>query len=431
MPLFLCLNTLLSPYVGHVALFMSIEKFVQPLARVTYFMNVSSLVYGAGASSVVGIEAKRLRTRENPIFLVTDKGVMKTGIPQKIKETIEKEGIQVDVYDGLASEPTIESARKLVERERESKHSLVVGVGGGTAMDSAKTAAIMATNTGDISDYLAFGEDRFKENSLPKILIPTTSGTGSEVSMFAIIIDKTGTKNWIAGPKLLADVAVVDALNIMSCPPRQTAASGMDALAHSMENVLNLGFTPFSDMVCLRSIKLIAENLRNAYYWGDNLEARYNMSIAAMLGGLAMGTTPAGANIGHCMVEALGPLYKVPHAVACGLVTPYVMDYNMPACIERLAMVAEAMSLDVHGLSKRDAATMAVQATRDLVKDIELPTSLKEIGFSKNEIPKTAKYLVEERQSYYLLQTYNPRRLTIENVTELLENMYEGQIAGD
>jgi len=144
-----------------------------------------------------------------------------------------------------------------------------------------------------------------------------------------------------------------------------------------------------------------------------------------------MATTATGANIGHCMAEAIGPMYKVPHGVACALVTPYVMDYNMPACIERLGLVAETMGLDVHGIPKRDAAIMAVQATRDLVKDLELPVTLKEVGFPKSDIPKIAKYLFEERQSYYLLQKYNPRRLTMENVTELLEKMYEGRITGE
>jgi len=410
---------------------MSIENYVLPAARTSYFMNVGTLVYGAGASRAVGSEAKRLAVGKDPVLLVTDKGVAKTGLPSKIQETIGKEGLRVEVYDELAAEPTLESARKLSKKSREGKYSLVVGVGGGAVMDSAKTAATMATNPGDVNDYMAYAEDRVKEKTLPKILIPTTSGTGSEVSMYAVIIDTKGVKNFMTSPKVLADTAIVDPLNVITCPARQTAASGMDAMAHSMENVLSLGYSPFSDMFGLQSIKLVAHNLRTAYYWGDNLEARYNMSLAALLGGLVMGATPAGANIGHCISEALGPMYKVPHGVACALVTPYMMDYNMPACIDRLAMVAEYMGLDVHGLSKRDAAITAVQATRDLVHDLELPASLKEVDFPKGDIPKFAKYLVEERQSYYYLQTYNPRKLTIENVTELLEKMYEGRITGE
>ena len=394
-------------------------------------MNVNTVIYGAGASDSVGSEAKKLSRESGRVLLITDKGVMKSGAPEKIKETVEKEKLEVDVYDELAAEPTLDSSRKLIERTRESDYSLVIGVGGGTVLDSAKTAAVMATNPGDISDYLLYGEDRFKDPSLPKILLPTTSGTGSEVSMFAIIVDKTGTKNWIYGPKLLADSAIVDALNVITCPPRQTAASGMDAMAHSMEAFLNLGYSPFSDAICLQSIRLIAQNLRRAYYWGENLEARYNMSIGALLGGYAMATTPTGANIGHCIAEALGPRYKIPHGVACALVTPYVMDYNMPACIDRFDLVAESMGLNVDGLSKRDGAIMTVQAVRDLAKDVELPTSLNEVGFPKADIPKVAGYLVQERQSYYLLQKYNPRRLTIENVTELLEKMYEGCVTGE
>ncbi len=410
---------------------MSIENYVLPAARTSYFMNVGTLIYGGGASKAVGSEAKRLAVGKDPVLLVTDKGVMKAGAPNKIKEIMENEGLRVEVYDELAAEPTLESSRKLIAEARERKHSLVVGVGGGAVMDSAKTAAVMSTNPGDINDYMAYAEDRVKEKSLPKILLPTTSGTGSEVSMFAVIVDTKGVKNFMTSPKALADTAIVDPLNVITCPSRQTAGSGMDAMAHSMENVLSLGYSPFSDMIGLQSIKLVAHNLRTAYYWGDNLEARYNMSIAALLGGLAMGATPAGANIGHCISEALGPMYKVPHGVACAVVTPYMMDYNMPACIDRLATVAQNMGLDVHGLSKREAAIMAVEATRDLVRDLELPISLKEVGFPKSDIPKFAKYLVEERQSYYYLQTYNPRKLTIENVTELLEKMYEGRITGE
>jgi len=407
---------------------MSIESYVLPAARVSYFANVGMLIYGAGAHKVTGSEAKRLAVGRDPVLLVTDKGVMKAGVPERVREIIEKEGKRVDVYDELAAEPALESSRKIAEKVRERKYSLVVGVGGGAVLDSAKTAAVMATNPGDVSDYMADTEDRVREKPLPKIQMPTTSGTGAEVSMYAVIVDKKGVKNYITSPKVLAETAIIDPLNVITCPPRQTAASGMDVIAHSMENILSLGYSPFSDMFGLQSIRLAAQNLRTAYYWGDNLEARYNMALAALLGGLVMGATPAGANIGHCISESLGPMYKVPHGVACALVTPYMMDYNMPACVDRLAIVAEYMGLDVHGLSKRETAIMAVHATRDLVKDLELPLSLKEVGFPKGDIPKYAKYLVEERQSYYFLQTYNPRKLTIENVTELLENMYEGHI---
>jgi alcohol dehydrogenase class IV len=410
---------------------MTLENYVQPAARVSSFTDVGTVIYGAGASESSGSEAKRLSVEKGVVLIIADKGVMEAGVPGKIRDIIKKEGFDVEIYDELSAEPTLDSSRKLIDKSREGKYSLVVGVGGGTVLDSAKTAAIMARNPGDISDYLHYGEAHFKENPLPKILIPTTSGTGSEVSMFAIIIDKTGTKNWIYGPKLLADSAIVDPLNVITCPPRQTAASGMDALAHSMEGLLTLGFSPFSDAVCLQSVRLISQNLRTAYYWGENLDARYNMSIGALLGGYAMATTPTGANIGHCMAEALGPMYKVPHGIACALVTPYEMDFNMPACIDRLALVGEVMGLDVHGLPKREAAVATVQATRDLVKDLELPTSLREVGFPKSDIPRFAKYLLEERQSYYLLQKYNPRRLTMENVTELLEKMYEGRVAGE
>ncbi|MEM1515468.1 MAG: iron-containing alcohol dehydrogenase [Candidatus Bathyarchaeia archaeon] len=406
---------------------LGIESYVLPEARVSYFENVKRIIYGAGSYKAVGSEAKRLG-RNGTALLVTDKGVTKAGLAEKVREVVEKEGLRVDVYDELSAEPTLESARKITEVVRGAKYSVIIGVGGGTVMDSAKVAAVMATNLGDVSNYLAYTEDRVKEKPLPKILIPTTAGTGSEVSMYAVIVDEKGVKNFITSPSVLADVAIVDPLMTITCPPRQTAASGMDALAHSMENILSLGFTPLSDMYGLQSISLIAANLRTAYYWGDNLRARYNMSLAALLGGLAMGATPAGANIGHCISEAIGPIYKIPHGIACAIVTPYMMEYNLPACIERLAMVASYMGLDVHGLPLRKAAIEAIKFVKELVEDLELPISLKDVGVPKEDIPKIADYIMEERQHYYYLQTYNPRKPTKENITELLEKMYEGRI---
>jgi alcohol dehydrogenase len=406
---------------------LRIESYVLPEARVSYFENVKRLVYAAGAYKVAGSEAKRLG-RNGTVLLVTDKGVAKAGQAEKVREVVEKEGLKVDVYDELSTEPSLESARKIAEVAREAEYSVVIGVGGGAVMDSAKTAAVMATNPGDVSNYMAYAEDRVKEKPLPKILVPTTAGTGSEVSMYAVIVDEKGVKNFMTSPLVLADVAIIDPLMTITCPPKQTAASGIDALAHSMENVLSLGFTPFSDMYGLQSLKLIAANLRTAYCWGDDLTARYNMSLAALLGGLVMGATPAGANIGHCISEAIGPMYKIPHGVACAIVTPHMMEYNLPACIERLAMVASYMGLDVHGLPPRMAAVEAVRAVKELVKDLELPISLKEVNVPKEDVPKLADYIIKERQTYYYLQTYNPRKLTKENVNELLEKMYEGRI---
>jgi alcohol dehydrogenase class IV len=407
---------------------MSIEKYI-PAARTSCFMSVGSIFYGAGSTNSVCSEVKRLSETKDPVLLVTDKGVMKAGVSNTVMKILEKEALSVEVYDELTAEPTLVNARKVAEKARERKYSVVIGVGGGAVMDMAKTAAVMATNAGDVNEYLALVEaSEIKKEPLPKILLPTTSGTGSEVSTYAVIVDSKGVKSCITGPKVFANTAIVDPLNVITCPPKQTAGSGMDAMAHSLENFLSFGASPFSDMYALQSIRLVSQNLRRAYHWGENLEARYNMSLAALMGGWVMGATPNGGNVGHCISETLGPMYNVPHGVACALVTPYMMEYNMPACIERVAQTADVMGLNTGGVSKRDAAIMAIQAITDLLRDLEMPTSLKQVGFPKGDITKYAKYIVEERQFAYYLHLYNPRKLTIENFTKLLEKMYDGQI---
>jgi alcohol dehydrogenase len=409
-----------------------VEQFV-PFCKISYALPFTKkhLIYGAGAHKQVGNEVKRLGGNNASVLLITDKGVGKAGLADQIKESIHgcANDIEVEIFDDITSEPTLESVQKVINKAREGKFDAVVGVGGGSVMDHAKTAAIMATNPGEVTEYMAYTEDRVKVKALPKILIPTTAGTGSEVSAFAVITDKNGVKNFIASSQALADVAIVDPLMTITCPPMQTAGSGMDALAHALENLLNTGATPFSDAFCLQAVRLVSSNLRIAVDLGDNVETRYNMAIAATLGGLALGSTPSGANIGHCIAEVLGPKYKIPHGMLCGLITPYMMDFNFSPCIDRLAMIAQYLGEDISGMSKRDAARKAIESVITLQKDIGLPTNLKQLNVPRKDLRNLAKYIVEERQNFYLLPTYQPRKLTLENVTELLEKMWEGRIS--
>ena len=181
-----------------------------------------------------------------------------------------------------------------------------------------------------------------------------------------------------------------------------------------------------------RNIILISSNIRTAYYYGKDLEARWNMSLAATLGGWVIGFPWVGgpANIGHCIAEAMGSKYRIPHGVACGLVLPYIMEFNLPACTKRLAEIAYSMEEVVGGTSTYDIAIESVKAVRRLMQDIELPMSLRELEtFPKEDIPDFAKYIVEERQHLYDLEHYNPRKLTLENTTKLLEKMWEGEFS--
>jgi alcohol dehydrogenase class IV len=402
------------------------EKYEFP-PKIHCIYNVKKLIFGIGSVKMVTEEANRLTGKKASVFLVTDKGVIKARLVDTVKEPLEKNEFRLEVFDDVFGEPTFKSMEEAVYAIRNAKYDLVIGLGGGSVMDTAKTAAALATNPGDVSYYYAMMEDRIKRKPLPLMLIPTTSGTGSETSPYAIAVDEEKcTKAFIASPSILPEVAIVDPLMSMTCPPKQTSSSGMDALSHALECFLVKKPTPLSDAYALHAVKLISDNIRKAFYSGDDLDARYNMSLAATLGGMCMQLIPC--NIGHCIAEALGPMYGIPHGVICGLVTPYQMMYNFPACIERVATLAYYLGEDVHGLPTREAGLKAIKAVLRLIRDLELPTSLEELNVPKDDLPKLTKHLVEERQFQYDLPTWNPRRLTHENISELLENMWKGKL---
>ncbi|RLI46741.1 hypothetical protein DRO69_02370 [Candidatus Bathyarchaeota archaeon] len=387
--------------------------------------NTQKLIFGKGSIRKLAEEVKEIIGKKARIFLVTDKGIEKAGLLDKAKTSLNNEEFEVTVFDDITGEPTIETMRKASTALKEAKSNIVIGIGGGSVLDTAKAAAIMATNSGDISQYFEPAEKKIKQKPLPKILVPTTAGTGSETSPEIVAIDvEKSAKIFIADPATIADVAIVDPLMTVTCPPKQTAASGMDALAHAVECFLVSKPTPLTDAYALHAVKLIAENLREAYHHGDDVEARYNMSIAATLGGMCMVLIPC--NIGHCVSEAIGVKYNIPHGISCSLVIPYQMEYNLPVCMERLASLAGYLGANTCGCSVRDAAKKAVDAVKTLIEDIELPKGLKEVNIPKADIPKLAEYLVNKRQYEYELPVWNPRKLTMENVTELLEKAWEG-----
>jgi len=404
------------------------------MARVFQWDQTGRGCFGNGATKRVGKLAKWLGAGK--VDVITDEVLEKVGVVEKVLVPLKKEGLTVAVYNGAGQEPTMESMREAVEFVRKNPCDVLIGVGGGACMDTAKIAAVMQNNPGDPEKYLGLEEDVLKKG-IPTILVPTTAGTGSEFSNFAVVIKKEygdmSLKTWWWGKALFVDVALIDPCLTLTCPPKQTAGSGMDALSHVIEALMSRLSMPFSDALALEAVKLISENLRRAYHRGEDLEARWALSLAASIGGMVIAHPWIGgpAIMGHMTAEALGPNYNIPHGLACGVCLPYAMKYNLPGCADKLSMVASAMGEDVSGLSTREAAFKSIEAVINLMKDIDMPTSLKEIPestFKKEDIPEFAKYLVEVRQYEYGMPATNPRKLTLKNVTEFLENLYEGQI---
>lgn len=392
------------------------------------FDQVKRIIFGKNMSKTVGKELSGIEKKN--VLIVTDSNVHKFGLLNEAVESISSSGIRYEIYEDISNEPTMENIVKAVSFAREnSEFDSVLGIGGGSVLDTSKMVASMITNPGEPKDYLTPVEDRFKNPGVPKILIPTTGGTGSEVSNMSVVIEKdTMYKTWTASSNLLADTALVDPVLNLSAPPRTTAASGMDALAHNIEGLISKEANAISDGMATKAATLISNNLRTAYNDPGNIEARSSMSMGAMLGGMVI-TYPwvAGPSIlGHCLGEAFGPKYGAIHGVAVGLSLPYILDFNISAAYNKISSLARIFGVKHKGESPRTAAAKIPSAIITLLEDLEMPTTLKDINFPKGDIEKFANYIFESRQKLYDLPRFNPRRLTKENSIRLITNMFDG-----
>lgn len=394
------------------------------------FDQVKRILFGAGQARLAGDQLS-LMGRKNTL-IVTDPNVYKFGLLEDILESLSKNHIKYEIYDKISNEPNMENIINAVDFARSNgKFDSVLAVGGGSVLDTSKMVASMVTNPGDPSEYLTPVEDKFKNPGLPKILIPTTGGTGSEVSNMSVVIDKESMyKTWAASSNLLADTAIVDPVLNASAPPRTTAASGMDALAHNVEGLISKEANPVSDGIATKAASLIFRNLRTAYNDPGNIRARSGMSMGAMLGGMVI-TFPwvAGPSIlGHCLGEAFGPKYGAIHGVAVGMALPYILDFNISAAYNKIGSLARIFNIPHRGESAREVASKIPPAIIQMLKDLEMPTTLKEINFPKSDIEKFAEYIYSSRQKLYDLPRFNPRRLTMENSLKLITNMYDGTL---
>jgi alcohol dehydrogenase class IV len=397
-----------------------------PEVRVWGYQGPKKITFGAGAvETSVGREAKRFGNRT---ILITDKGVRKTGLADKVSGFLKKEGLNVEIYDEISGEPTSDVMRKAVEFARQAEYDAVIAVGGGSSIDTAKMVAACLTNPGDLMTLVNPVEDVIKTPTKPKILIPTTSGTGSEVTPDAVMIEGE-YKTFASSPNLFADVAIIDPMMTVSGPPRLTAVCALDALAQNIESYLGAYSNPISDGQALEGARLIFSYLRRAYDDGNDLEARWGLGLASMMSGLVIGYPWTKClSLGHCIAEAAGPKWKIPHGAICGLVLPYFMEFSTPACMNKLARLAAVIGADVHGLSTRQAADLVVRAVVNLLKDVELPISLKEWGVQESDMQQFADYIYKERQHMYLLPKFNARKLTSKNTQMLMDSMYRGEI---
>ncbi len=392
--------------------------------------TVRRIIFGPGTAGKVGEEAVSLGCKR--AMLVTGKYLDQSGVIDRVKESLHREGLQVDLFNGVRPEPPLEVAHDVTERVRSNKYDLIVGCGGGSSLDMAKLGSVLSTNPGQAVDYA--GADKIHQPGLPTILIPTTAGTGSEVSDVIVLRDvKQQVKRVIVSPHLFASTAIVDPLMTMSMPQRVTAASGIDALCHCIEGLTSPTATAFTDALGFEAIRLVASNIHPAFANGNDLEARYNMSLAALMGGIQVANTRT--NLIHAAAYSFAVRYKaelgypvpldcIPHGVSLAIALPYAVKFNALANMPKFVKIAEAMGENVSGMNQREAALKSAEACMKLVEDLGLPTSLKEIGVPREAVKEIAQTLL----GFEAYLNRNPRTVTLENSISLFQDMWEGRL---
>jgi len=384
-----------------------------------FWVRIPYTLIGTGAVDNVGALAKELGGKK--ILIVTDQGVVQAGLVDKVKQSLEKEGIEFGIFDSCEPDAPVNVIKSCAQFAKEGGYDLVIGLGGGSVMDAAKLASIAATTEDitleSISKYIVSGPPG---PGLPKILIATTAGTGSEISPIAVVVDVDGVKKAVRHEYCLTNIAIVDPLMTKYLPPAITAQTGMDALTHAFEGYLCPRPNILADTLAEMTIELISDNLRPAYHNGtEYLEARYNMAIASTY---AMSTIPmAGVSLYHAMGHSLQIEAKTTHGISLYLVMPPVMEFNLMATPQRFARIAELMGENIEGLPLREAALKSIYAVKQLGTDIGLPQRLRDIRVKKEQIPKFVDILFT---TYATRVTTNTPPLSREDATRLYESIW-------
>jgi len=374
--------------------------------------------HGLGAVNALADEVTALGLRRP--LIVTDPGIVRAGLLERATASLRAAQMSYLVFDGVIPNPPIELVDEGAALYRQEDCDGLIALGGGSVMDTAKAIGVVANNGGSILDYEWASPQPIQQRIPPTICIPTTAGTGSEVTLWAVITDPERKIKFNVGgtPLIGAWLALLDPELTLDLPPAVTAGTGMDALAHAIECYTCAYAQPFSDAVALMAMEYVARYLRVAFAQGHNIEARYKMSQAAMLGGMAYGTESAGA--AHAMSQSAGGVYpNVPHGPFTARLLGPVMEYNYKGEPEKFARIAQAMGEDIRGLTIWQAAEKAVEAVMRLTEDVEIPT-LQELGLKEEEIPLLAEIAFKDPQTIG-----NPRDIDVKGYAKIYQRAFE------
>ncbi len=382
--------------------------------RITFFQTTGRIVMGAG--SLKGLPDEIRRLDGSKVFIITDPGLVQAGIIKRVENLLSEAGIAFGRFDKVEPDPRFEIVLDALAQLKAEGADIVLGIGGGSSLDIAKVSAIMATNTGSIDSY--FGIDLVPKPGLKKILIPTTAGTGSEVTPIAILSDNNEKlKKGIVSSHLLPDTALLDPELTVGLPSKVTAATGMDALIHAIESYTSKNATSITDVLAVQAMDLIYNNIRTACANGSNIEARSKMLEGSLLAGMAF--TNAGVTAVHAFAYPIGAEFHIPHGIANTIMLIPVMEFNLMGNFSKFADIAGIFGEDTEGLTERRAAKLAVQALVELAEDLGVPRHLSEFGIIEEDIPGLAEGVMKVTR----LLTNNPRDLTFEDAKNIYRSV--------
>lgn len=376
------------------------------------FILPTKIRYGTGVVKELGTELQRMQAKK--VMVITDKGLVKAGMVDKIVPFIQGQAIPYILYDEIEANPKDYNVERAAETARKEAVDAIVAFGGGSPIDAAKAVAVLARQGGRARDYQ--GKGKIQADCIPIVTIPTTAGTGSEVTFSSVITDSAEKfKFTIKSPAIAAKVALVDPELTLTVPPLITAATGIDALTHAIEGYTANCTEPIAEAVGLYAVEYIAGSIVEAVKNGGNLAARDKMMMGSLLAGLSFSHADV-ASV-HCMAEALGSMYDAPHGMCNAILLPYVMEYNLPAAEAKYARIARAMGIE----EKEDckAALKGIQYIKKLSKEIGLP-GIQSLAIKKEDFERLAEMSVKNGSN-----DSNPRNITKEAYVMLFYKAYE------
>lgn len=378
-----------------------VNRFI--LNEVSYF--------GPGARKELPGVVARLGYKK--ALVVTDKGLMKFGVAKMVLDVMDEAGIAYEIFDDVKPNPTVSNVKAGIEACKNAAADFIVAIGGGSSMDTAKGIGIVVNNP-EFSDIVSLeGVADTKKKSLPIIALPTTAGTAAETTINYVIIDESRQAKMVCvDPNDIPAVAIIDAELMYSLPKSLTAATGMDAMTHAIEGLITKAAWEMSDMFELKAIEMIYKYLPIAVNDPTNPEGRNGMAVAQYIAGMAFSNV--GLGVDHGMAHPLSALFDVPHGVACAMLLPTVMRFNVPAALDKYTDIAKAVGVWRDGMTKEEAADAACKAIEDLSALVGTNKHLTDLGIKESDIPALAQQAIQD-----VCTPGNPREVTMEDILNL------------